>query len=364
MKRTIFAILLLCLLTGCGSGTDTAGAQQDGAAETQQTDAAGQTGSDGTQQVQLLNTATLYAMDTTMDLSVYGDAALLTQAEDIITDLEGKISVTDEGSELYAVNRDGTGTLTDQAAALFGRALELCARTDGALDISIYPVVHAWGFTTGSYQVPDAATLAALLGHVDYTKIDYDAQTGAVALGTDMQVDLGSVAKGYVSGCVTDYFRGQGVTSALVNLGGNVQALGTKPDGSKWRVAVQDPTGAGYLGVLEVADRAVITSGGYERYFEQDGKTYWHIIDPADGQPADNGLISVTIVGEDGMTCDALSTALFVMGLEDATAFWRGSDDFEAIFVTEDDAVSITEGLADSFTLSDGYGELTVLTRD
>lgn len=352
MKRTILSILLLCLLTGCGRGADTAAAQQ--------------TGSGTPAQAAQLNTAAIYAMDTAMELSVYGDKALLTGAEDIITDLEAMVSVTDPDSEIYAINQTGTGTLSGHAATLFARALELCARTDGALDLSIYPVVRAWGFTTGSYQVPDTAALASLLQNVDYTKIEYNAQTGTVTLGTDMEVDLGSVTKGYVSSCLTDYFRAHGVTSALVNLGGNVQALGAKPDGSKWRVAVQSPTGSDYLGVLEIADRAVITSGGYERYFEQDGKTYWHIIDPATGQPADSGLTSVTVVGADGLTCDALSTALFVMGLERAADFWRSSDDFEAIFVTANDAVYITEGLQGQFSLSGSHSgsDMTVLTRE
>lgn len=356
MKRTILALpLLLCLLAGCGSSANAPAAQDAGSGAPAQT----------AQQNTEPNTATVYAMDTTMELSVYGDESLLAEAENIITDLEAKVSVTDTGSEIYAINQSGTGTLTGRAAALFARAMEMCARTDGALDISIYPVVRAWGFTTGSYQVPTAAELDALLQNVDYTKIDYNAETGAVTLGADMEVDLGSVTKGYVSGCLTDYFRENGVTSALINLGGNVQALGAKPDGSKWRVAVQNPTGSDYLGVLEIADRAVITSGGYERYFEQDGKTYWHIIDPATGQPANNGLISVTIVGEDGLTCDALSTSLFVMGLERATDFWRNSDDFEAIFVTADDEVYITEGLQDVFTLVDSHAgnDVTVLTR-
>lgn len=333
MKRLAAFLLMLVLLTGCAP-----------------------------KQV----STTVFAMDTVMKLSVYGDEAVLDEAEALIHQLEAQVSVTREGSELYSLNHTGSGTVTGHAKELLDRALALCSRTDGALDISIYPVVRSWGFTTGEYRVPDEDALASLLSHVDYKKIDFDASSGAVSLSPDMEIDLGSVTKGYLSSCLIALFRENGITSALVNLGGNVQALGTKPDGSLWQVAVQDPKNDSYLGVLSIADQAVITSGGYERYFEEDGKTYWHIIDPATGAPAQSGLISVTIVGTDGTTCDALSTALFVMGLENAADFWTASDDFEAIFVTEDDTVYITEGLQDSFTLSEDHSkmELQVITRD
>lgn len=132
-------------------------------------------------------------------------------------------------------------------------------------------------------------------------------------------------------------------------------ARGAKPDGTPWRVAVQDSLGEGLLCALEIENKAVITSGGYERYFVEDGVTYWHILDPKTGAPAHSGLVSVTIVGENGLVCDGLSTALFVMDLEDAAALWRESGDFEAIFVTEDKQVYITEGIADICTLLGDY---------
>ena len=154
-----------------------------------------------------------------------------------------------------------------------------------------------------------------------------------------MKIDLGGIAKGYTSSRIMDIFKENGITSGLVNLGGNVQALGTKTDGSNWRVAVQSP------------DEAVITSGGYERYFEQDGVTYHHIIDPKTGYPAENGLVSVTIVSSDGTLADGLSTSLFIMGEEKAAEFWKAhSDEFEAILETDDGTIYVTEGLKDSFT--------------
>lgn len=131
-----------------------------------------------------------------------------------------------------------------------------------------------------------------------------------------------------------------------------MQALGTKTDGSKWRVAVQSPDDTeDYLGILSVQDKAVITSGGYERYFEQDGKTYHHIIDPKTGYPAENGLTSVTIVSEDGTLADGLSTSLFIMGKEKAIEFWKAhSDEFDIIMLTDEGKLYVTEGIQDDFS--------------
>ena len=305
-------------------------------------------------------TATFFAMDTAMDFTVYGDAALLDEAETLIGSLEEQVSVTDEHSDIYAIDHTGSGSLSGNAAELMEQALELCRRTGGALDISVYPIVRAWGFTTGGYQVPDEETIQSLLPLVDYTQIQYDAATGVVALPEGMEIDLGSVAKGYAGQLAAQMLREHGVQSALLNLGGNVQTVGAKPDGSPWQIGIKDPQGEDAMMVLSVEDQAVVTSGGYERYFEQDGQTYWHIMDPSTGHPADSGLISVTIVGDEGVVCDGLSTALFVMGLEKAADLWAQSGDFEAVFVTASGEVYITEGLRDHFALTERYADTPV----
>ena len=303
---------------------------------------------------------TFFAMDTVMDFTIYGESGLIDQSESLIASLESLVSVTDANSELYAINQTGSGTLTGKASSLMEQALELCRRTGGALDISVYPIVRAWGFTTGSYQVPDEAEIQALLPLVDYRKIQYDAATGTVTLPEGMEIDLGSVAKGYAGQLAAQMLRNSGVESALLNLGGNVQTVGAKPDGSPWQIGIKDPQGEDAMMVLSVEDQAVVTSGGYERYFEQDGQTYWHIMDPSTGHPADSGLISVTIVGDEGVVCDGLSTALFVMGLEKAADLWAQSGDFEAVFVTASGEVYITEGLRDRFALTKQYADTPV----
>ena len=306
------------------------------------------------------NSRTVFAMDTVMDLSAYGaDDSLMQAAEQEILDLEARLSVTDENSEIYALDRDGQAELSPDTAELMQTALEMCGRTQGALDISIYPVLRAWGFTTGSYQIPTQEELQTLLASVDYRSVSLENGTASIAQG--MEVDLGSVAKGYTGDKVAQLLRDGGVTSALLNLGGNVQLIGGKPDGSDWRVAVQDPESDGYLGVLCLQDKAAITSGGYERYFVgDDGQTYWHIIDPSTGAPAHSGLLSVTVIGDRGVICDALSTALFVMGLDKAADYWRQYGDFEAVFVLEDGSIAITSGLQECFSLADDFTDRTL----
>lgn len=302
-------------------------------------------------------TASFFAMDTVMSVTVYGEdgQAAAEAAKEEIKALEKLFSVTDAHSEIYAANHSGgkSVTVSDDTAALLSRALELCGETDGALDVTIYPVVKAWGFTTDTYQVPSEDVLAGLIKQVDFTRIKLDGNTLTVRSG--MELVLGAVAKGYAADRTEALLRGLGVERAKLELGGNIHFIGTKPKGAPWRVEVRDPFGEGRMGIVETDGGAVVTSGGYERYFEQDGITYWHIIDPATGRPARSGLASVTIVTPSGTLADALSTALFVMGKEKAEAFWRTRQDFDFILIEEDGTVTVTPELVKRFTLSESW---------
>ena len=327
----VLALALLLLLTGCGAPS-ASGAVRGGDE----------------------NSRSFFAMDTYMTVRAWGASdALLEKAEGLVSELEASVSTTREGSAVHTLNGTGSAALPGDAAYLLGRALDLCTQTGGALDISIYPVVRAWGFTTAEYRVPGKDELTRLLESVDYTRVALDGDT--VSLSDGMEIDLGAVTKGYVGDRIAALLRENGVTSALLDLGGNIQTLGSKPDGSDWRVAIRNPEGDGILGAVSISDKAMITSGGYERYFVDDeGNLWWHIFDPATGYPARNGLISVTIVGDEGLTCDALSTALFIMGQNKAIEFWRGHRDFEMALVTDEGELLLTPGLYDSFTPADG----------
>lgn len=318
-----------------------------------------------------LETTTLYAMDTLMEIQVAGDEALLDESERRIGNLEKALSVTDPESEIGFLNEKKQYTMSKQTTEILKNALDICKETNGDLDISIYPVLTAWGFTTSKYRIPEETEIKDLLKYVDYRRISIrngSNGTSLVTIPSDMEIDLGSIVKGYTSNMLADYYRKMGVKSALINLGGNVQCVGKKPNGQPWNVAIKSPfkdTKSGILGVIKAEDVAIITSGGYERFFESNGEVFWHILDPDTGKPAKNGLVSVTIIGKDGLMCDGFSTALFVKGLDEAIDFWKTRDDFDAVFITDDGNVYVTEGIADKFSLSSEYydAKLTVVRK-
>ena len=302
----------------------------------------------------------LFAMNTYMTFTAYGEdaQAALQEAEECIQQVEGLWSVTDKDSEIYQANHSGGQpvTVSEETAEIISFALEMAQRTGGALDPTIYPVLTAWGFTTDSKQVPSQQRITRLLEQVGYDRIRLNGTELTVPDG--MELDLGAVGKGYTADLVTEILRRHGVTSALISLGGNIQAIGSRPDGSDWRLGIRAPWESGNLGVLTVSDAAVVTSGGYENYFDDEqGNIYWHILDPSTGYPADSGLQSVTIVGREGKMCDALSTALFVMGAQSAEQYWRENGGFEMLLVTDSGEILITEGIAENFTLNEGRTE-------
>ena len=313
---------------------------------------------------------TIFAMDTVMNLTVYGDGTEVSGQEGLnamvgwLYTMEGQLSVTKEDSDIHNINANcgKPVEVTDTTARLLEDTLALSEQTGGALDVTAYPAVRAWGFTTGEHRVPDSAELAELAEAIDYTRITRNGNE--VTLPEGMAMDLGAVAKGYAGDVLSDGLREMGFTSALLDLGqSTIAAIGAKPDGTPFRIGIQDPAGTDYLGVLELADQSMGSSGNYQRYFEQDGKIYGHILDPDTAAPVENGLAGVTVVADSALTCDGLSTALFVMGLEEGAVFWREHRDFEAIFIEENGNITITAGLRENFSLREGYTdrEVTVL---
>ncbi len=304
---------------------------------------------------------TFFAMDTVMTVSAPGaEAALLSACEAEVRRLEALFSVTEEDSEIARLNAEGQAALSEETAQVLRFALDTAALTGGALDVTLYPVVRAWGFTTGDYRVPEETELAALLARVGWERVRLEG--GAARLPQGTMVDLGAVAKGYASDRLAALLRENGVMSALINLGGNICCLGAKPDGGAWRIGIRDPKDpAGYLGALAVKDKSVITSGSYERYFTaEDGTVYGHIFDPATGRPADSGVISATVVGWRGIECDALSTALYVMGVEEACALLKTLEGVDAVLADDEGALWITRGLKDAFTPMGNYAWATI----
>lgn len=342
MKKILLLILMILSLSACSNATVE---ENDSSANTESSDEA---------------TSYLFAMDTIMSLTAYGEGAdaALASVTGAIENLESAVSVTDENSDIYKLNASSSAPIevADDTAEIISRTLDICASTNGALDITIYPVMQEWGFTNYEYKVPSYNVLQDLLRYVDYNKVTVDGNT--VTLENGVAIDLGSVTKGYTGDMAAEILEDAGIESAVLSLGGNVRLIGSKPNGEDWKVGVQHPLDDSvYMAILEVSDKSVITSGGYNRYFEEDGQTYWHIINPYTGYPANSGVISATIIGEDGLMCDALSTATFVMGINKSFDYWRSRQDFDMILITENKNIYITSGIADNFTLLPDYAE-------
>lgn len=347
----LFALTLILVLSGCAAPADPDTAQES---------------------IQVI------AMDTAMLITTYGERSVSAAyaAEDVIRDLDATLSRTREDSEVSRLNRASGEAVEagEDLCFLLREASRLSAETAGAFDITIAPVASAWGFAGDRFRVPAQEELDALLELVDCGGVHVSGTAGPLtaALGPGQSVDLGAVAKGYAADRLAEVLREYGIPRANISLGGNVLAWGDRPDGTPWRIGIQDPAKpddkTAFAGVLELTDAFAVTSGSYQRYFEQDGKRYHHILDPATGYPADSGLTSVTVVAPadapdrwNGTMCDAYSTALFVMGEKRALDFWRDRQGeaeaaFELVLVTEDGRVAVTKGLADRFIPEEASG--------
>ncbi|MGI6020839.1 MAG: FAD:protein FMN transferase [Lachnospiraceae bacterium] len=300
---------------------------------------------------------TIFAMDTVMTLEAYGEnaAEAVELAADEIYRIEDELSAEDENSDIFFLNRDKEAEVGEDAFYLIDYSRKISDATDGCFDITVYPTVKLWGFIDDNYRVPTDDEIKKALDASGCEKIIAEKGPdggGIVKLGENMEITLGAIAKGYTSDRVMEIFKESGVGHAGVSLGGNTQVLGTRTDGQKWNIGIRDPEDTGdILGSVKVSDRAVITSGAYERYFEENGKRYGHIIDPGTGYPAESGILSVSIVSGSGVLADALSTSLFIMGTERAEEFWRNSAyDFDFIIEDESGTVYVTEGIYDDFS--------------
>ena len=309
----------------------------------------------------------VFAMDTKMTVKVYGEGApeAAREAKERLQALDALWSATHEGSDVARLN-SGAGeaiALSPKTMRLLRMSEEVREETKGALDVTLAPLLQLWGFTGGVHRVPTAEEIEAARALTGAGKLKLDEAAGTARLEKGSSVELGAVAKGYAGELVAAELKSCGVRSALLDLGGNIEAVGMREDGTPWRVGLRNPFGGALLGTVEVADAAVVTSAIDQRFFtDEAGNRYWHILDPATGKPAASGLASATVVASSGGRADALSTALFVMGAERAAAFWRERQDFEMVLVGMDGHVWITEGLLDRFSAGEGLtGEVEVI---
>lgn len=301
------------------------------------------------------------ALGTVCSVSLFDSSkqALLPASFSLISQLENKISKNIQESEISKLNRSAGVSpvvLSEPVFQLLTMAQKYSILSEGMFDVTIDPVVELWGIGTDHAAVPERASLEHALSLVDYRRVVLDPEKSSAFLPEkELAVDLGAIAKGYIADQVKELLVSGGAEGGIIDLGGNILAFGRKPDGSDFRIGIQDPFGGrgSAIGVVTMREGSLVTSGIYERFFEQDGKKYHHIFDVRTGFPVENNLAGVSVVTRESAAGDALSTAIFALGLDKGMALVEKTGDVEAIFITKDKEVYISSGLKDSFTLTD-----------
>ena len=281
-----------------------------------------------------------FYFDTEMTVTLYGteDDTFIKGCFDIAERYEELFSRTIETSEVSQINSaEGDWVeVSDETLELIGLGIYYGELSGGLFDITVGRLSTLWDIDNNPGIIPEDEDIATARDTVDYTQIDIDGNKVRLK-NKDAMIDLGGIAKGYLADKMKEYLLENGITSALLNLGGNVLAVGTKPDGSDFNIGVQKPFYDGEVSAaLAVSDLSVVSSGVYERYFELDGRIYHHILDIETGYPYDNGLYGVTIISGSSVEGDALSTIVFAMGLEKGMEFVEGLDGVDAVFITDE----------------------------
>lgn len=306
-------------------------------------------------------TDTRFFLGTACSITVYerGHKKALDNAFGRVGNIEEKMSVNLESSEVSEINRNAGERPVQVSADTFlviEEALKTAEMSGGALDITVGPLVEAWGIGTENAQVPSEGEIRRLLSLVDYRLVELDHENLSVFLEEKgMRIDLGAAAKGYAADEAVKVLEQEGVPQGIIDFGGNIRVFGSKPGEEPWRVGIQKPgSGRGaYFGIVSGGGMAVVSSGTYERYFEAGGVRYHHILDPATGYPVRNGLTGTTVVSPEGLQADALSTAVFALGLERGYRFLQSLDGAGGIFVTRNKEVVLTPNFRDRFVLTD-----------
>lgn len=274
------------------------------------------------------------------------DSEVLEGCKELCQKYDTMFSNRIEDSEISRINNAKCNPVevSDETLTLIKTGIYYSELSDGAFDITISPVSMLWDFKSESPSVPSQETIEEAVSHVDYHNIVIEGNTVQL---TDPQagIDVGALAKGYIADRLKEYLQEEGVEHALINLGGNVLAMGTKTDGSDYNIGIQKPfdeTGEPVTAV-KIADESVVTSGIYQRYFEQDNILYHHILDPRTGYPCENNLYSVSIITDSSLTADALSTTCFLLGYEKGMELINQLDDVDAVFITDDETIHYSD---------------------
>lgn len=315
----------------------------------------------GCKEKEVISSTQIFAMDTFMTIDIYGtdENDCLEKAKAEIERLDSLWSIQYENSEISCVNNNITTKLSDDTRIILEKTIAISKDTNYALDLTVYPLMELWGFVSKDYAVPNKESIDNTLLSIGMDNIVLNGNE--LTLTNGAKIDLGSVAKGYATDNVKNILINNDVHSALINLGGNLYALGLKNKNKEWNLAIANPDTSLFkndsvLGIVKLHDKALVTSGNYNRYFEDNGKRYHHIMDSQTGYPAENGLISVSIISEDATLADALSTALFVMGKEEALKYYdKNKEKFDVVLVENTGEITITDGLKKCFSSNFKY---------
>ena len=288
-------------------------------------------------------TVTGIYFDTVIQIEAWGTkASTLEHCKTICEDYENLFSNKIETSEISKINASAGNPVkvSEETLELISRGIDYCELSGGKFDITIAPLSDLWNFTDNPKgNLPEQSAIEEARSHVGYKTIQVDKDSCTVTLNDPQaKIDLGGIAKGYIADRLKAYLKSEGVEHALINLGGNVLALGTAYDGTPFRIGIQKPFDEqnSTIDILEIEDRSVVSSGIYQRYFEKDGTIYHHILNPETGYPYSNNLLQATIISDRSMDGDALSTCCFALGLNDGSTLIESLDHVQAIFVTED----------------------------
>ncbi len=301
-------------------------------------------------------------MGTVVSVSLYDkqDQEILDKVFTKVKELESILSINEAGTLVDKINEEAginPVKVDDDTYTIIKKGIEYSELSNGLFDITVGPIVKLWNIGLPEAKVPTQAEIDEKLPLIGYSDIELNDNDKTIYLKRKgMIIDLGGIAKGYTADVISDILTEEGVKSAIIDLGGNIFAHGKKVNGDDWRIGIQDPYSqrGDKVGVITVSNKSIVTSGIYERYIEKDGIKYHHILSPLTGYPYENEIAGITIVSDKSVDGDALSTSVFAMGVEEGMNFVNSIDGIDAIFVTKDNKVYITNGLKDIFTLTNG----------
>lgn len=307
------------------------------------------------------HTSNSFIMDTFIQMRVYGENArdIIDESFQRIRDIENKMSVNIEESYIYQINKNAgisPVAVDEETFLVIEKAIEYAELSDGRFDPSIGPLIKLWGFGTADASVPDNNELNTALNKVDYRLIELNENEKTVFLQEEgMSLDLGGIAKGYAADVVKDIVNQHGVQSAYIDIGGNIFVIGNKVDNTPWNIGIQDPrrNRGNVMASIKFSDKTIVTSGNYERYFIEDGRSYHHILDTETGYPADSGIISSSIISDNSMRADALSTIVFMLEPEESMELIESIEGVEAMLIKENLGIIISSGIKDKVKLED-----------